>query len=107
VKAVIDVDGKQTAAKGRLYVSLKQDENEATKKQEYVSAPMRMTFNVAGKDLGLKRHADRQVRVDVYTEAFARRRSAEEIRKEIGTPTLEKSSGAAAAEFGDDLGLDL
>jgi len=102
VTAVIDVEGLQTTAKGRLYASVKQKENEVTKKMEYISAPIRMVFSVKGAALGLKKRPSKPVRVQVYTEAFAKMASVEDIKKEMGVPTVKE-----AVESDPDVDLDL
>lgn len=103
VTASIDVDGRVTDAQGKMYVSVKQEENKVIQKMEYVSAPMRLVFDVKGAALGLKKRASKPVTVQVYTEAFAKRASVEDIKQDLGIPTVKK----AVEEDADvDLGLD-
>lgn len=106
VEAVLDVDGNQTSASGRMYVGLHQQPNKVTQQNEYVSSPLRLVFHVKGSDLGSKVHATRTVRVQVYTEAFITGRSVKDIQKEIGTPTLKDAAQESAGEIGGEFDLE-
>lgn len=102
VTATINVEGLETTMQGRMYASIKQEENKVTEKMEYVSAPIRMVFSVKGASLGMKKRASKPVRVQIYTEAFAKRASVADIKEALGVPTVKK-----AVEEDSDVDLEL
>jgi hypothetical protein len=103
VTGTLAVDERVLQLKGRMYANLRQEENRVLKKMEYASAPMRIVFNVAGAELGLKDNAGKTVRLEVWAEAFMPPKSLAELQAEIGVPTAKD---APMEEAIDEFKLD-
>jgi len=92
VEGTIDFDGKQLSAKGKASFGVRKVMDNISRTEVLASAPMHIEFIKAGKDLGLKTHADKQVKILVFTEAFPRPATADEVKAVRGGPKVEEAT---------------
>lgn len=103
VTGVLAMDQRELPVKGKLYANLRPELNRVLQKMEFVAVPMRLVFEVKGRDLGLNEHADKTVLVNVYAEAFLPPRSLADLQTEIGVP---KAQDAQVEETIEEFKLD-